>query len=270
MHGYSRNVKDGPFKLERPSLRQALISFLLTLAVCAAPAASAFDGHSLGRDGLWRVVHDLCLPVSRVIGLPTPCLAVNHDKGFATLRAPDDITHIIVTPLKKVSGIESAGLLEPDAPNYWADAWSQRHWVSKAAQRPLAWNDFGMAINSLAGRSQDQLHIHVDCVDPRLKDKLIRTASGRKGWFDLNLHPWAARYRAKRLPAEDLNRNIFGMVAAETPHSHDRMERETIAVIGFDDPKYGPGFVLVEAGNGGHGEELLDHDCRAVRQAADG
>ncbi|HUO54423.1 MAG TPA: CDP-diacylglycerol diphosphatase, partial [Rhodoblastus sp.] len=76
-------------QLECLLLRHALISFVLTLAVCAAPAAIALDGHSLGRDGLWRVVHDICSPVSRVIGLPTPCLAVDHDKGFATLRAPD-------------------------------------------------------------------------------------------------------------------------------------------------------------------------------------
>jgi hypothetical protein len=36
-------------------------------------------------------------------------------------------------------------------------------------------------------------------------------------------------------------------------------------MIGVEDAKYGRGFVLLVAGNGGHAEELLDHQCRVAR-----
>ncbi|MCI4680470.1 CDP-diacylglycerol diphosphatase [Rhodoblastus acidophilus] len=241
-----------------------LIFSLVALAGAAGPTA-AFEGRAFGRDGLWRIVHGVCSPVNRLTGLAAPCLAVDREKGVATVRAPDDATHIIVTPLARVSGVESAALLRKGAPNYWADAWNERHWVAEAAGRPLAWNDLGMAINSRFARSQDQLHIHVDCVKPRLKAELARAARGRKGWFEIDLRPWAGRYRARRLRAADLDQNIFRMVALEIPRARDNMASETIAVIGLDEPRGGRGFLLLVAGGGGHAEELLDHQCRLGR-----
>ncbi len=205
--------------------------------------------------------------MSRLTGLPTPCLAVDHERGFATVRTPDEATHIIITPLVRVAGVESPALLRKDAPNYWADAWSERHWVEAAAGRPLAWSDIGMAINSRAGRSQDQLHIHVDCVIPQLKSRFARAARGRKGWFEIDLRPWSGRYHGRWLGAEELDRNIFRMAALEIPRARDNMAGETIAVIGMDEPGAGRGFLLLVAGGGGHAEELLDHQCRVARNA---
>jgi CDP-diacylglycerol pyrophosphatase len=244
-----------------------LTAFCSLLALtCALRPAAAFEGRAFGRDGLWRVVHDVCAPVSRITGVSLPCLAVDHDKGFATLRAPDETTHIIVTPLQRIAGVESPALLRPDAPNYWADAWSQRGAVAGGAGRPLAWGELGMAINSRLGRSQDQLHIHVDCVKPEVRQALARAIHGQKGWFDLDLRPWGGPYRTKRLRADDLDRNIFRMVATEIPRAGDNMAHETIALIGFEDARSGRGFILLAAGDGGHAEELLDHQCRVARE----
>jgi CDP-diacylglycerol pyrophosphatase len=245
----------------------ALVAGLAALAGAARPAAS-FEGQAFGRNGLWGVVHGVCSPMSRLTGLPTPCLAVDHERGFATLRTPDEATHIIVTPLIRVAGIESPALLRKDAPNYWADAWSERHWVEEGAGRPLAWSDIGMAINSRAGRSQDQLHIHVDCVRPGIKAALARAAKARKGWFEINLRPSAGRYHARTLSADELDRNIFRMVALEIPRASDNMAGETIAVIGLDEPPSGRGFLLLAAAGGGHAEELLDHRCRIARNVS--
>ena len=248
--------------MPRALLPRALAAFcsLLALGVLSRPAP-AFEGRAFGRDGLWRIVHGVCSPISRITGVSLPCLAVDHDKGFATVRAPDDATHIIVTPLKRIAGIESPALLQADAPNYWADAWSQRGAVIEGAGRPLGWDELGMAINSRAGRSQDQLHIHVDCVKPDVKQALARAVHGQKGWFDVDLRPWAEHYRARRLRAEELDQNVFRMVAAEMP-AGDNMAHETIALIGFEDARSGRGFILLAAGDGGAAEELLDHQCR--------
>jgi CDP-diacylglycerol pyrophosphatase len=243
-----------------------IIAFFVGFVVLAGgsrPAAS-FEGQAFGRDGLWRVVHGVCSPMSRLTGLPAPCLAVDHQRGFAIVRTPDEATHIILTPLKRVSGVESPALLRRNAPNYWADAWSERHWVAEGAGRPLAWSDVGMAINSRAGRSQDQLHIHVDCVKPWIRTELARATQGRKGWFEIDLRPRAGRYRARILSANELDRNIFRMVALEIPRARDNMASESIALIGLDEPRSGRGFLLLVAGGGGHAEELLDHQCQVA------
>ncbi|MGO8740224.1 CDP-diacylglycerol diphosphatase [Rhodoblastus sp.] len=241
----------------------ALFAGLAALAGAPNPTA-AFEGQAFGRNGLWRIVHGVCSPMSRLTGFAAPCLAVDRERGFATLRAPDEATHIIVTPLVRVAGVESASLLRKDAPNYWADAWSERHWIEQAVGHPLGWSDIGMAINSRDGRSQDQLHIHVDCVIPQVKTALARAARGRKGWFEIDLRRWSGIYRARRLSAEELDRNIFRMVALEISHGRDNMAGETIAVIGVDEPGAGRGFLLLVAGGGGHAEELLDHKCRVA------
>jgi CDP-diacylglycerol pyrophosphatase len=248
-----------------PVTRARSLLFGLVLLAFALRPAGAFEGRMFGRDGLWRVTHNICAPFSQVTGLPTPCLAVDRDKGLATLRAPDDATHIIVTPLTRISGVESPILLRPDAPNLWAEAWGQRGWVAQGAGEKLGWNALGMAINSRPGRSQDQLHIHVDCIKPEVRDALAQGVRNQKSWFDIDFRPEAGRYHAKRLSADDLNRNLFRMAALENPRASANRALQTIAVIGFEDSKAGRGFILLESGHGGSAEELLDHSCRLAR-----
>jgi CDP-diacylglycerol pyrophosphatase len=102
-------------------------------------------------------------------------------------------------------------------------------------------------------------------VQPTVRKALAHAVNGQKSWFDLDLRPSAGHYRARRLKEGDLDQNIFRMVAAEIPHAREDMARQTIAMIGVEDAKYGRGFVLLVAGNGGHAEELLDHQCRVAR-----
>ena len=54
------------------------------------------------------------------------------------------------------------------------------------------------------------------------------------------------------------------MVALEISRARDNMAGETIAVIGLDDPWAGRGFLLLAANDGGHAEDLLDHQCRVA------
>ncbi|MGD0635825.1 MAG: CDP-diacylglycerol diphosphatase [Beijerinckiaceae bacterium] len=204
--------------------------------------------------------------MDRVVGLPLPCLKIDRAQGAAVIRAPYDTTRIIVVPTRKITGVESPVLLRNDAPNLWPYAWSNRDSVVAAASRPLAWSDIGMAVNSSAKRTQDQLHIHVDCVDARLKRALRAHPPRRDGWFDLDLGPWADRYRAKRLDAAGLDRNIFKLIADELPGTKTRMGDQTIAVVGFGAETGDHGFVVLEKGGGGGAEELLDHECLADRR----
>src|ERR1700720_1580129 len=122
------------------------------------------------RGELGFVVHDLCLPAYRSIGVAFPCAEVNIanglDRGFAVLQAPSNAAHVIVVPTTRISGIESPALQSENAPNYWEAAWDARRFVEQGARRQLLRDQIGMAINSAASRTQDQLHIHVSCIPP--------------------------------------------------------------------------------------------------------
>jgi CDP-diacylglycerol pyrophosphatase len=240
-----------------------LLAVAVVASVLAPCATEAFDLSDRG--ALWQVVEKLCLPMHTTLGLSLPCLAVDDQRGFVVIRAPGDATRIIVVPTTRMEGIESPGLLRDDAPNYWAYAWEERDRVAEAAPRPLGWDDIGMAINSRAGRTQDQMHIHVDCLDPRLKKALAGAKISTQRWSTLNLKPWG-RYRAKRLPEQGLERSPFQAVANEIPGAKTSMGEQTIAVAGVTDHEGERGFVLLEKGGGGSAEELLDHRCRAERR----
>jgi len=242
----------------RLSLAAGAVAF-----VRAPDAAQAFDFSDRG--ALWQVVHKLCLPMHATLGLSLPCLAVDDARGFVVIRAPGDATRIIVVPTARMEGIESPGLLRDDAPNFWAYAWEERGRVADAAPRPLGWDDIGMAINSRSARTQDQMHIHVDCLDPRLKNALADAKLSTLRWSTLRLKPWG-RYRAKRLAGNGLEQSPFQTVAKEIPGAKSSMDEQTIAVAGVTDPKGERGFVLLEKGGGGAAEELLDHRCRAERR----
>jgi CDP-diacylglycerol pyrophosphatase len=248
------------------SARVLIILFCLALAAVGLRMALAEDASASDRGDLWRVVHNLCAPMDRIAGVPLPCLKLDRDKGVAVVRAPYDVTRIIVVPTQKIAGVESPVLLRGDAPNLWSTAWSNRGAVTAAAPRPLAWNDIGMAVNSSSRRTQDQLHIHVDCVDARLKRALQARPPRRAGWFDLDLDPWADRYRAKRLDDAGLDRNIFKMVADEIPGAKTHMGDQSVAVVGYESAAGARGFVVLTSGDGGHAEELLDHECSGNRR----
>jgi hypothetical protein len=105
------------------------------------------------------------------------------------LRAPSSATHVIVVPTTRISGIESPALLTENAPNYWEAAWDARRFVEEGARRQLPRDKIGMAINSAASRSQDQLHIHVACIAPKVAESLrpvmasMLSCDPERSWF---------------------------------------------------------------------------------------
>jgi CDP-diacylglycerol pyrophosphatase len=254
-------------------LKQFVMTMRFTLLLLCADLAgsgeaAAFDVSD--RTALWHVVNDLCRPMQQAFSLPLPCLKVDMADGFAVIRAPGDKTRILIVPTAKIDGIESPAVLRDPMTNFWSRAWNERARVAASAPRPLGWNDIGMAINSRRGRSQDQLHIHVDCVDPRLK-RALASRAGRLSskWSSLEPGPWAGRYRVREIDAAGVDRNIFKLVADEIPGAKSRMARQSIAVVGLIGPNGDRGFAVLATGDGGHAEELLDHNCSPGESTGD-
>ena len=249
-------------------VRAALLIAIIALVVgLPSPAAIRDDP-----DALWHVVHALCLTDKTLTGLPAPCLAVDRRRGFAVIPDLDSVTQVLVVPTRRVTGIESPGLLEPGSPNYWAYAWEARTYVERRARRSIPRDMVAMAVNSTFGRTQRQLHIHVDCVARPVREILVALQAIITGaWTRFPPNLMGRHYRIMRLEGADLGtRDPFKLLASGNAAARADMGAWTLVLIGTD---FGgtPGFVLL-AGHGGvaenpagAGEDLLDHNCAVLR-----
>jgi CDP-diacylglycerol pyrophosphatase len=254
------------------------------MAVCAVVAwllAAAPQGTGQG-DALWLIVHDSCVPNQLQSHDPKPCTKVDLDegpeKGFAILKDIGGATQFLLIPTARISGIESRILQAPDVPNYFADAWEARTYVDEALHRALPRDDIGLAINSAASRSQDQLHIHVDCIQPGVREALReQEASIGNQWAPLDALFSGHRYEAMWVAGERLgSNNPFRLLAEGFPGAAEEMGDWTLVVVGSSRANGAAGFVILadqinrEGHDSAHGEELLDHACRIATPAQPG
>ena len=237
----------------------------LILAAGIALTARASDPSAL-----WHIVHDRCVPDEQAHQNPAPCAAVNLAGGYAVLKDIVGNTQYLLIPTARVGGIEDKAILAADAPNYFADAWQARSYVDQRAGRDLPRDDISLAINSMYGRSQNQLHIHIDCIQPDARAALARhEAAIGPQWSEFPVPLAGHRYRAMRLVQAELgSTNPFDLLAAQVPQP--QMGSHTLVLVGANfDGK--PGFILLDdradlaAGNRGSGESLQDHSCAVAR-----
>jgi CDP-diacylglycerol pyrophosphatase len=226
------------------------------------------------RDMLWIVVHEGCVANQLRSHDPSPCIQVDLrdgvEKGFAILKDISGATQFLLIPTARISGIESPIILAPDGPNYFADAWEARTDIDEALHQTLPRDDIGLAINSAPGRSQDQLHIHVDCIRPDVHRALRdREASIGNRWAPLDVSFSGHRYEAIWVPGERLGaNNPFRLLAEGIPDATQDMGTRTLVVVGSFRADGAAGFVILEdqvnreSHDSANGEELLDHACR--------
>ena len=225
-------------------------------------------------NALWQIVDLDCVPAARTTGKTGICATVNLPGRYALLRDRNGVAQHLLIPTDRLSGVESPALLAPYAPNYWADAWDARRYVEetlkKARRATLADDEIGLEINSAMRRSQEQLHIHIDCMRADVTAALARHRNDpprRWTWDTID----GARYRIMRVPGPSFDFNPFDLVAG--PHaSPDVMAQQTIFVTGAGPSAADSGWFVVNSGldiDGGTGsaEVLLDHECDAAARA---
>lgn len=222
-------------------------------------------------NALWKIVHGRCVPHELKRGSPAPCEEVDlgPGAGYAVLKDLVGIAQYLVIPTKRLAGVESPELLANGAPNYWAFAWQARTAVEARLHHRLARDEVALAINSAYGRSQDQLHIHVDCIRPDVRRRLYRAAARIGGhWGPLGVPLRGHHYWAMRILGSDLGaHNPFRLLAQGMPGARRHMGRQTLVVTGATFADAGQGFIVLAdhvdlaAGDRASGEELLDHTC---------
>lgn len=202
------------------------------LGLCAALTIGAglvgcgkVPGHD--RNKLWELVGSRCAKDAQ----HHPCAVYDPQDGYALLKDLAGHGQYLLIPTRKVPGIEDPSLLQTDTPNYFSEAWAERHRVSEGYGFPVSDDHLSLAINSRDGRTQDQLHIHIDCLTPYVRGEIDKNMIG-EDWTPVSLygHP----YRAKLV--QTLDQSPFRLIGAENMGDH------TIVVT----PGHHGGFVILD------------------------
>ncbi|SDD87608.1 CDP-diacylglycerol pyrophosphatase [Cupriavidus sp. YR651] len=224
------------------------------------------------RDGLWKNVQARCLTP------PAPthadCVVVDRQQGFVLYKDAIGASHYLIIPDQPVTGVDDARIWgDAVQPNQWAFGWDARGAVARAVGKPLPDTLPGLAINSKASRSQDQLHIHLDCISEAARDFL----SGGSGTIDTRWRDLRFRGRPVRailIPATQptLAVNPFDVVrqGQDAPVTAGMADRGVFMAY-VRQPGGVSGFVVVDdpvdkaAGSTGHASDFLDRGCKLAR-----
>ncbi|ASL47738.1 CDP-diacylglycerol pyrophosphatase [Burkholderia sp. AD24] len=218
-------------------------------------------------NALWKIVDLRCVPSQQTTGTPGQCTTVDLDQRYAILKDIVGRSQHLLIPTDRITGIESPLVLAPHAQDYWVDAWDSRRYVEQSVKRTLPDNQLGLEINSKYRRSQNQLHIHIDCMRGDISEALARHAKDTPGewhWDTLD----GNRYRIMRVTTLTNGGNPFRVVARDNP-GEAAMATQTILVTAAGPDAQQDGWLLVNSGteveNGsGTAEPLLDHACRVA------
>lgn len=218
-----------------------------------------------GRDALRQIVQNQCVVHWTQKQDPAPCVRVSLpdlnslNSGYAILADRKGGAHYLLIPTQTMAGIDSSELLDPDIPNYFAEAWHARDVIATFVGHAVPRTAIGLAINNAHSRSQDQFHIHMECLRQDVADSL-RTAADHVNDVWSPIMVAGSTYQAMRIPGDGLDgANPFELLANLKPDVRHHMGDYTMLVAGMQFSS-GPGFILV-TGTGPTGELLLDSSC---------
>ncbi|HEY9345918.1 MAG TPA: CDP-diacylglycerol diphosphatase [Inquilinus sp.] len=249
-------------------------SAVLAIFATAVAAIGAWAYLRPDPDALWRIVSEQCVPEAQSGAAANPCSRVDLDEGYVVFKDRNGIGQYLLMPTRHIDGIESPELVEPGAPNYWRDAWDARFYLEQAIGMSLKREEIGLAVNSASGRSQNHLHIHIDCMQPQVTAALaaLKTLIGEQ-WTDLPMPLPGHSYRARLIVDATLREtDPFQLLFADIQQRGEAMADQTLLLTGTSLADGRPAFILlndsVEPGDNAAAEELLDHSC-SVRNGHD-
>jgi CDP-diacylglycerol pyrophosphatase len=227
------------------------------VAAAVAGVASSAPGSGAGRDALRHIVQEQCVVNWTQNHDPAPCKRVSA--GYAVLEDRKGGAHYLLIPTRTMAGIESAELLDPDMPNYFAEAWRASGLIAGFVGHGVPRTAIGLAINTAHSRTQDQFHVHIECLRQDVAASLRASAEGITDVWSPVMVAGSA-YHALRIMGDGLEgSNLFEMLANLNPDARHHMGDYTLVVAGMQF-RSGPGFVVL-TGTGPTGELLLDSTC---------
>ncbi|HXC09245.1 MAG TPA: CDP-diacylglycerol diphosphatase [Steroidobacteraceae bacterium] len=257
-----------------PVLRNTLFALAVAAAAFSAigrgtlhmPGQKSADlAPNAGRDAYQQIVQNQCVTNWLQHNNPSPCEKVfladakSDSTGYALLADPDGGAHYLLIPTQTMTSTDSGELLDPNLPNYFAEAWHGRDLLSKFIGHAVPRTDVGLAVATPASRTQNQFHIHIECLRQDVVDSLKATA-------DKVTDVWSAvtvagfPFQAVRLSIQGLEvSNPFELVAKLSPDARHHIGNYTVVIAGVQ-YQNGPGFIVL-TGTGPSGDLLLDSGC---------
>jgi CDP-diacylglycerol pyrophosphatase len=239
--------------------------------VVSAAAAAAVGAIGLAirpDDGaLLSIAETKCVASAAKPNGEPPCVKIARPSGYVILKDRKGSHHFLLLPLARLSGIESDVLVDGMTPNFFDLAWENRHLLTSESGVPVADSNILLAINSKYGRSQNQLHIHIACIDEDVRRRLEAADPAIKNLWsplagELKGHPyWARRVSHEQFDAV----GPFRLLAFGLPLAAGVMDRFSLAVTVAPDGD----FILLAternllALNFASAEELQDQECSA-------
>lgn len=223
------------------------------VAMLAASTAAHADS-----DALWNIVHNKCVVATK------PCTVVNTAEHYALLKDLRGVAQHLLIPTDKITGIESPALLDPKTPNFFNDAWKEQAAVNAKLPHPLPRDEISLAVNAQNARSQNQLHIHIDCLSVESHQALLNVADQLgTTWQPLPVEIAGHHFKAEKIEGETLgNYNPFLELAKTLKDPSTEMRKQNLVVVGAKFAT-GPGFIVLtdEATPLQGGEDVQDHSC---------
>jgi CDP-diacylglycerol pyrophosphatase len=257
-----------------PELRKTLIALAAAAAAFSAigrgtlhtPGQKFPDlAPNAGRDAYQQIVQNQCVTNWLQHHNPSPCEKVflagakADSTGYALLADPDGGARYLLIPTQTMTSTDNGELLDPDLPNYFAEAWHGRDLLSKIIGHAVPRTDVGVAVATPATRTQNQFHIHIECLRQDVVDSLKATADKVTDvWSPVTVAGFP--FQAVRLSIQGLEvSNPFELVANLSPDARHHVGNYTVVIAGVQ-YQSGPGFIVL-TGTGPSGDLLLDSGC---------
>jgi CDP-diacylglycerol pyrophosphatase len=244
---------------------------VMAAAILALAGIGAWYYATRNPNALWRIVSERCVPEAQSGAGKNACAKVDLNSGYVILKDRNGIAQHLLIPTRRIEGIESPDLVAVGAHNYWRDAWNERDCVEQAIRSQLEPGDIGLAVNSAGGRSQNQLHIHIDCMRPDVLATLGTMSNAITAqWGDLPTLLSRHHYRARLITDPTLSdADPFQMLYSDLHERGESMADQSLLLTATTLADGKPGFILlngrVRPGDDASAEELLDHSCSLAK-----
>lgn len=186
--------------------RKDLMKIVFTAIILTALFSSCASAETL-----WESVNKECLNKKSLVQ-DGKCLV--KDQSFAIIRTPKEQYHYLFVPAIDISGIESPELWISGYPSWFQNAWRNRYIAAPWLGENKNQHDIGIAINSRARRTQQQLHVHLNCIREDITRELNSKVISSQ-WQPITLTSPAAsgRYESILLPGSDIPDNLLPELA---------------------------------------------------------
>ncbi|OAT15434.1 CDP-diacylglycerol pyrophosphatase [Buttiauxella noackiae ATCC 51607] len=189
--------------------------------------------------------------------------------GFVLLKDIHGPLQYLLLPTTKMKGMESPELLQAKTANFFWLAWQQRNFMSLRRGSPVPDDVISLTINSTSGRTQNQLHIHISCLRPDVRNQLNQYAKTlNNGWQDFPAPLAGNKYIARKVSeAEFVQRSPFILLASQVPQAREHMGSYSLAMAKLADGEW---VILATERNLLHlnlasAEQLQDHSCELLK-----